>query len=662
MSGPIDRLWSFLRELKRRSVYRVAVTYAIVAFGTLQAAELIFPATTLEGVYDVLVVIAFVGFPLAVVMAWAFEMTPEGVRRTIDEVVPGAERAPSESGSEGARSSGPSESGGHEGRFAIKLLVALGLLAGAGVVSWYLTGGGGGPGITDRSVAVLPFHTLGQDESSAITEGIQTGLQTRLSSISGLVVKSRTSAMRYRGSEDPLAEIAGELGVSWVLRGEVQESGDQIQVTVRLVNARRDEQVWANTYQRRHTVENVFDVQEEITRRIAEELETRLSPAERRQVAARPTADLEAYEFYVRGRSLLDQRTEPEMRQAARLFNSAIERDSAYALAWVGLADALTLLVDYGHAPGDTALPAARQAVRRALELNPESAEAHATLGLIHSESGEGARAVRQLRRAVELRPSYAEAHNWMSWLSLLLGWPEQALESARRAVSLNPLAPEPLANLGLSYLALGRLESALHHSRKARDFQPGYATGLLYEAASLYELERMDEVRSRLRDLRVAWAPSAAPTALALVDLADGDTASARAELERLEVDAESRFYPGLVYAALGDRERALEAFEQVEAWSKSPLLAWPTLSLRYLFSDVLSPMRGDPRYQELIRQVDLAWGLESDGSLPGDPDRSEARVSDRRPTLVGAASRPPEIRSRDAVRPLADPPRTGG
>ncbi len=479
----------------------------------------------------------------------------------------------------------------------------------AAVAGWWLIGTGSEPAIQDRSIAVLPFETLGQLENTAFTDGVHSDLLTRLSGVSGLSVTSRTSVMRYRRPDMTTPTIARELGVAWVLQGEVQESADEVQVSARLVNARTDQQVWAQSYRRELTATNLFEIQSEITSQIARALETQLSPSERQRMALVPTQNLDAYRRYVQGRGLLDQRTEDGMRQAVEYFRQAIALDSSYALAWAGLADAFWLLEDYGYAEYGSLLPRAGDAAQRALDLGPDLAEAHASLGMIHYARREGPAAVRQLQLAVGLRTSYAEAHNWLSWVNLLVGRPQEALASAKRAVELNPLSPEAVSNLSLSYLVNGKEQLALQEARHTQEILPDYATGHFYEAVSLYHLGQPADAQSIVRDLEVPWTESGPVAVLALARVATGDSASARELLGRLS-EVGQPFSVGLVHAALGEEQAALLAFQEVGRWS-----SWPTIATRYLFPGVLGPLRRDPRYRQLLDEVDRSWGLGDSG-----------------------------------------------
>ncbi len=491
-------------------------------------------------------------------------------------------------------------------RFSRTWLVVGAAVMIAAVVVWSLLARGAGPAsITDRSVAVLPFETLGSEQATAFTEGIQIGILTRLSSVAGLDVISRTSVLSYRATDKTLPEIARELGVAWVLRGTVQEVGDQVLVNARLVDARHDRQIWASEYRRRLTAENVFDIQSQISVSIIDALQARLSRPEAERIEQVPTGSLEAYRLYVEGREKLDERTQEGMRDAASDFEHAIARDSTYALAWVGLADARGLLYSYGYAPADSVLPDAEAAVRRALELDSGLAQAHTSLGLLQLAYHHGPASVQELERAVALQPSYAEAHNWLSYARLLLGRPSQALDSARRAVEEDPLSPEAVSNLALSYLATGDVERALVEARRVRSLDPAWTTGSFYEGLAQYRLGRYGETRSVLRNLSVPWTGSGPQATLALARVAAGDSSGARTLLTEIS-RAGDPFAAGLVHAALGELDLAFSAFREART-----LGDWPTLAVRYLYPDVWRRVDDDPRYDELVATADRSWGL---------------------------------------------------
>lgn len=520
-------------------------------------------------------------------------------------------------------STGGEEGDGHGAGRRLRVRVGTGvllLLVAVLLAALALVGGRTAETDPRPSVAVLPFETLGAEEPTPFAAGLHSDLLTRLANVPGLTVISRTSVLRFRSTARSTSEIARKLGVRWVVEGGVQRVGDEVRVNAQLIDATTDAHEWAENYQRELTARNLFAIQTELTEKITRSLEARLTRREEARIERLPTEDLGAYRFYVQGRTYLDQRTEAGMRRALTLFRRALARDSGYARAWVGVADALTLLADYGYAPADSALPPARRAAERALDLAPRSGAAHASLALLHSEGGRGAAALRELRTAVESRPGYAEAHSWLGWIHPLLGHPEEGLASARRAAELNPLSPEAATNVALGYLITGDAESALTASRRAGALQPAFPSARLLEAAALYQLGRLDEANRVLRGLEVPWARSAPAGLRALIHVARGDTASARVTLRRIGQGGESAFYVGLTRAALGADDTALSLFEQIDGWGRSPHLAWPNLSLRYLFPQVLGPLRDEARYRVLLSEITRAWGMDPDAE-PGVP-----------------------------------------
>ena len=460
-----------------------------------------------------------------------------------------------------------------------------------------------------RSIAVLPFEALGQQEASAFTEGIHGDVLTRLSNVSDLRTISRTSVRQYRNTEKTIPEIGSALGAHWVLEGEVQEAAGQFQINARLVNVGEDRQVWAEDYQGSLTAETIFQIQGAITKKIVRALEAKLSPEEQERVEQQPTENLDAYRLYVQGRGHLDERTEESIRRALDYFEQAIEQDPSYALAWAGLTDALSLFEFYGHVlPSDA--PEPMEAARRAVELGPDLGETHAALGILHSIRLEGPEGLRELKRAVELTPSYAETHIWLGWVHLCLGRPAEALGPAQQAVALSPLAPAFRVYLAEIYLANGVEEEALREARRAREIQPEYGLAHFMEGLVLYHQRRLAEATTALRNALPLLPPQGTPThaevraVLAVTHAASGDDAQARELLAQIE-ETHAPFSAGLVCAALGKTDAAFDAFERVRDWS-----SFSTEHARYFFPDVLGPLRETPRYEQLLREVGRSWG----------------------------------------------------
>lgn len=458
-----------------------------------------------------------------------------------------------------------------------------------------------------RWLAVLPFDNLsGTEEAEALAAGIQNNLLTELSRVPELTVISRTSVMAYRETDKSIPQIARDLHVGSILEGTVQSAGNRVQLTVQLIDARRDIHRWAESYDRELSTENLFAIQGELTERIVTSLQAELTAEQKADDAQLPTHDLDAYRLHAQGRMQLDLRTESGFRRAIELFEGAVERDSDYALAWVGLADALTLYEDYGHGEAEEVLPRAEEAVRRALELDSSLAEAHASLGLLYSTWQDGPAAIRELERAIELRPGYAEGHSWLSWLALLVGRAEQALVSAKRAVELNPLSAEAVDHLSLSHLANGEAVKAQAEARRAEELSPGWPTALFYKALALYQLEELEEARAVLEGLEVPWTGQGPAAMLALCHAGLGDPSEARAVLSRIQPHGD-HFAIGLVQLGLGETEEALTSFETIDQ-----LGPWPSLAVHHFYQPVWDLIGDDGRYADLVRQAERSWRLD--------------------------------------------------
>jgi len=507
------------------------------------------------------------------------------------------------------------------GRGAVLIGVVLVLTLGA---AWFYVRGmsediGASP--PSRSIAVLPFENVGARDSRQFARGIHDDLLTRLSRVSDLQVISRTSVMQYRTTDKSLPTIAHELGVKWVVEGTIQQVGDQVKVTSQLINAENDTHVWAQSYQRELTPANLFSIQDELTKEITGSLEATLTVREEERIGRRPTENLAAYRLYVQGRALLDQRSDQGIRQAVSYFRRAIGNDSSYALAWAGLADARSLLSLYGYAPADSVLPAAERAAKRAVVLGPNLAEAHASLALVSDYRRNGPTAVREYKRALDLNPNYARAHQWLGNLYLALGQLEKASTHLQQAAELDPMSSSIHAALAGAYNRQRppRTEKALAHTAQAKDLAPEYAAAHIVEGVALSRGGRYDEALGSFRRGFDRAAPGNGVRLLhlgkpAIVHVRRGDTTQARALLDTLEHNGESHYARAEVHAALGEVDAALADLQKVE-WAK-----FRTAEFRY--GPALDRLRDDPRFQQIRREVNRAWGLNPDGTLPVPPD----------------------------------------
>jgi TolB-like protein/Flp pilus assembly protein TadD len=439
---------TFLTELKRRKVYRVAVAYAIVAWLLIQAASILFP--TFEAppwVMKVFVTAVILGFPVALILAWAFEMTPGGIRRE-EEVAPRESKAP-ETGSKWTA-----------------IIVTAAVLAAALLVFQFTrtrsSATANAPkqtaptGTTDKSVAVLPFENLSSDKENAFfAQGIQDEIITTLSRISGLRVISRTSTANYKSAPENLPEIARQLRVSNVLEGSVQKVGDRVHINVQLIQADNDAHLWAQSYDRQLT--DIFGVEAEVAKSIADSLQTTLSPQEKARVETKPTTNADAYVLYLRGR---DYQTRPDnllqdFRSAINLYDQAIKLDPKFALAHARLS-ATASNVYHFYEPTETWKQKAHAEALESLRLQPNLGEGHLALGLYHyyMESDYEA-ALRELGLAAEALPNDGDVGLYTAAVERRRGKWTQAIAAYQHAEQVDPRNTVMLYDSAQTYFGL---------------------------------------------------------------------------------------------------------------------------------------------------------------------------------------------------------------
>src|SRR5437899_2100490 len=385
-------LRNFLTELKRRNVYKVAIAYAVVAWLLMQIATQVFPFFEIPN-WGVRLIVLFIviGFPIALIIAWAFELTPEGLKRTefADEL--------------------PKSARSHAWIYVVVI---------AGVISASLfflgryTSSKQSAELPAKSIAVLPFENLsGNTENAYFTDGIQEEILMRLAKITDLKVVSRTSTVRYKSSPGNLREIATQLGVANVLEGSVQRTADRVHVNVQLIKAASDAHLWAEAYDRKLT--DIFAVESEIAKTIADTLQAKLTGSEQHAIAAQPTENSEAHQLYLKERYLWNRRTGENLKKALPYFQQAAEKDPNYALAYAGMADSCFLIPTYSTGTPQDYLSRARVAAQKAIELDDTLAQAHTSLAYVFFLDLERAQSVKEFERAISLNPNYAPAHQW---------------------------------------------------------------------------------------------------------------------------------------------------------------------------------------------------------------------------------------------------------
>ena len=509
----------FLAELRRRNVYKVGVAYAVVAWIALQAASFLLPSFGAPAwVFRVLVLLVVLGFVLALAFSWAFELTPEGLKRTHE--VPHEHSI--------------THVTGRKLDFTIigLLIVALG-------ISVYLNFREAPRSHRAASIAVLPFTSRSVDPAHAMfADGIHDELLTSLANIGSLKVISRTSVMEYRNTTKNLRQIGKELSVGTVLEGAVQRSGDNVRINVQLIDAATDEHLWANTYDRRLNTDNLFAIQTEIATTIADKLKATLTPDEKERITKVPTENLQAYNLYLAGRQNVYQRKVENLQRARELFEQAIALDPQFAKAYSGLSDTLMILyANFGALEPDVVLPKAKTLLDKALALDPDDADIHASIGLlastrwdVTSSDADLAEALQAFERAIAINSNHAQALAWYAGQEMFRGEYAHAIELFGRTLRLDPLARVSQLNLGESYAGIGQHRKALDTWLECTRMNPDWPSAPEDIGLHLAELGRLDEA--------VAWASKTRALS--------ADSAVLRGEIG--------------AYGALGEIERAVK------------------------------------------------------------------------------------------------------
>ena len=472
----------FIQELKRRNVFRVAAIYVIVSWLLMQIGDVMFPALLLpEWTTTMLVAFLLLGFPIAVILAWAYEVTPEGVKRTKD-IEPG-------------------ESITHTtGRKIDFIIIAVLAVAVVFLIAkvWFEddTAPPGIASIPDKSIAVLPFANISAAEENAefFAAGVHDELLTLLSRIGGIKVISRTSVENL---DDGLGipEIGALLGVATVLEGQVQRAGNRLRIHVQLIDAVKEDHLWATTYDRELTAENVFEVQSDIAKTIADALHVQLSDSDEALLEAVPTENTQALNRYLLGRQLSFRNTFESLRQAERYFQEATELDPQYAQAWAAIAYNRNQMLLTGSIDAQEYIAVAEPAISRALELDDRLPEAQTQLAVLHWRSGDFAVAQASFKSALERFPEDSTSLLAYGRYLRMTGRPFEAIPVLERALQNDPLSVQILSNLGKSAMYTGDPEQNIAYSKRILEIDPsssyGY-TGLLqaYAWMGRYDLE----------------------------------------------------------------------------------------------------------------------------------------------------------------------------
>ena len=493
-----------------------------------------------------------------------------------------------------------------------KLPVALGLLTlvGAGVLALYYgtqravkteppAAGGAAP----KSIAVLPFKTIGGEgaDGDYLGLGLSDALTARLGNTQRIIVRPTSAVRKYADPrQDPL-QAGREQGVEAVLDGTVQQNGERIRVIVRLLRVSDGASLWAGQFDERLT--DIFAVQDSISRQVAEGLRVTLSDEDRERLRRRGNQNVEAYQAYLKGRYFWNKRTAEGIRKSTDYFRRAIELDPAYALAYAGLADSYLLLGGYHVASQQEAIPKAKAAAQKAIEIDETLAEPHATLGLIaQNYDWDWAEAERQYRRAIELNPNYATARHWYGEFLAFMGRYDEGLAEVRRAHELDPLSLIISTDVGKVHYIARQYDRAIEQYRKTLEMDPDYGTARLWLGITYAKNGQYQEAVSEFHKVKGLEEDPMSLAFLGSVYGQAGRRDEARQILGRLTALSRHTYVPAhgmaLVHMGLGERDEAFKWFDKVFEERGVGVIAFKV-------DPGYDPLRSDPRYADLLRRA---------------------------------------------------------
>jgi len=576
-------LGNFFAELKRRNVYKVAVAYAVVGWLLVQVATQVFPFLEIPNwVVRLVIALVMIGFPIALVIAWAFEATTEGIKRTeVADTMPTA-----------------LEQKKHAWIYVVVIAAAISIAL--FFLGRYTAGNTASAARTElpaKSIAVLPFVDLSQaKDQEYFCDGISEEILDALAKVEGLRVVARTSSFSFKGKNADVAEIAQKLNAQTVLEGSLRREGNRIRITAQLINAHDGFHIWSDTFERE--LQGVFAVQDEITRAIVDALKIKLAVAP----AARGQQNPEAYDLYLQGLYFSNKSDEPSLRKSLSLFQQALDKDPNFARAWTGIAKAWLWLADAYVRPLD-AYPKVKEAASRALALDERDAEAHCYLGetkriLDRDLAGEE----EELKRALEIDRNSAPAHLFMALLKTAQGELEVGVKEIQEAEKLDPLAPVMCSFAVGIYLAANRIDDAVSAGKRTLQIDPNY---VYFDPALADAYREKGDFEKAVALYEKAQAVTHFPSAgLAITYAKMGQQDDARRVLDQLIQKSRKQYVAAdsiaAVYAALNEKDEAFRWLDRAVEEHSAPAAS-------FVFHPQFRGLRSDPRFAALVRRIGI-------------------------------------------------------
>src|SRR6059058_3762462 len=580
---------NFFAELKRRNVYKVAVAYAIVGWLLVQVATQVFPFLEIPNwVVRLVIALVAIGFPIALIIAWAFELTPEGIKRTEDVHL-------------------PSGSSSKNRTWIYVAVIGAAISVGLFFIGRYTAPrtlaaerehppAVAGP-LPQKSIAVLPLlNESGDPKDEYFSDGLSEELIAALAQIRELKVIGRSSSFRFKERKEEPKTIGEKLGVSTLLEGTVRKQGDRVRIVAELINAADGIELWTRTFDRE--LKDIFAVQQEIAAAVASSLKVTLLGLDERSSAIPATKNTEAHNAYLLGHYYFQRRNLEDYRKAVSHYDEAIRLDPNYALAYAERSEAWTLI---GDLTGEvkTAWATAREDGEKAVAIAPGLAEAHAALGWVHFfTEWKFAEGLSELKRAKELSPTNPTANDLLARVIVYLGKLDEAEEQARQAVESDLLAFPAQNNLGRVLWFEGKLDEADAIARKAAELQPTAASSRRWQV--LVAIQRGDS-ETALREAQLEPDESYRRFELAVAQFARGDRKAADAALADLIAHDQGLDYQvAQVYAVRGEKEKAFE-------WLQIAFDNHDTGMLALLVDPLLRGLSDDPRYKALVARMNF-------------------------------------------------------
>jgi TolB-like protein/cytochrome c-type biogenesis protein CcmH/NrfG len=582
---------SFFAELKRRNVYKVAVAYIVAGWALSQGIAQVLPVFDIPNwVVRFLVILIILGLPVALGLAWAFEITPEGIKRTEDVDV-----------------TQPHSFGGAWIYIAILgavISVALFFLgrytareSASAVHTESVTR------IPQKSIAVLPLlNESGDPGDEYFSDGLSEELISALGQIRNLKVIGRSSSFRFKDRKEEPKTIGEKLGVSTLLEGTVRKQGDKVRIVAELINAADGAELWSRIFDRE--LKDIFAVQAEIAQAVAASLELTLLGAKDTPATDASTKSVEAHNAYLQGHFYFARRNVEDYRKAVGFYDEAIRIDPDYALAYAERAEAWTFIGDLSPEQKTEAWAAAKRDAEKAVAVGPNLAEAHAALGWVRFFSEwKFAEGLAELRRAKELAPANPTANDLLARVLIYVGQIEEAEKLARQAIELDPLAYLARGNLARILLAEGKLDEANAEAHKSAELQPAGAGNHRWQA--VVAVLRGDG-EAALREAQLEPNEGYRRFELALAHYARGDRAAADAALADMVANDRNllAYQIAEVYAWRGERDKAFE-------WLQISYDNHDTGALSLLIDPLMRGLRGDPRYKGILEKIGLPTSL---------------------------------------------------